>query len=202
MADTMTVTEPAGLEPDVCANGDGRPVVETGGKFGKGTYCESCLDQRRADGRARARDGKAPTRTRRTRTPRESAPSTPRQSRASLSPRLQSLLGTIGMAVFVVNQADGMAIMQGAVGLADALDALARENPQVRKVLEAALQTSAWSGVIVASASIVVPILSNHDLLPAVALPFTVAPPASADDATPSEPAHFDSAPGGTGAFG
>lgn len=76
----------------------------------------------------------------------------------------------------------GMALLPMAVGdhysahiiasraghLAEAWADLAKTNPGVRKVLEGMLQGGAWGGVILASGSVLVPILGHYGLLPPV----------------------------------
>jgi hypothetical protein len=101
----------------------------------------------------------------------------------------------------MLNMADGSAILAGAPALASALDDLAKENPRVRKVLEGMLATGAWSGVAIAAANIALPILANHDMMPAN--PFAMGSPAPAPDSEPEHaPPASESEFGTTGAFG
>lgn len=52
--------------------------------------------------------------------------------------------------------------------LAEAWADLAKQNPAVKRVLEGLLQGGAWGGVLLASGSIVVPILGHYGVLPAM----------------------------------
>lgn len=94
--------------------------------------------------------------------------------RTALKPRLQETIGAVGLGVTALGGMagnprvafDGAVVLDRAEPLAEALDALAKENPRVRKTLEMVLASSAWSGVAVASAGIVIPILANHGIIP------------------------------------
>jgi len=98
------------------------------------------------------------------------------RARVPLKPRLLEAIGGVGLMVSMVNPADGNAILAGAEQLAGALDNLARENPAVRRALEAALTGGAWSGVILAVAAIALPIAGNHGLIPQFG-PLSMLPP-------------------------
>jgi hypothetical protein len=179
-----------------------RPVSLVGGTFGRDSHCEQCLKDKREATRSGKTDKAPKRRTRRTSSTGPDAPPRPSSGRRqALAPRLEQLIGTVGFAVCMANMTDGTAILNGAPALASALDDLARENPRVRKVLEGLLATGAWSGVAIAAANIAMPILANHDMLPAV--PFAMGSPAPAPD---SEPEHEAPAPasefGGSGASG
>lgn len=101
----------------------------------------------------------APARTRTDR-----APKTGRKK--SLAKPLTEFFTSIGSFVAIANQADGIAIIEGAERLAKALDAVAKDNATVYKNLERMVTGSTWGGVIFAASAIVVPILANHNLLP------------------------------------
>lgn len=68
--------------------------------------------------------------------------------------------------VFVINQADGTAIITGAENLAKALNNVAKDNAAVYRNLERMLTGSAWGSVFVAAGAIALPIAANHNLLP------------------------------------
>jgi hypothetical protein len=158
-------------------------VLEAGGVFGRGKYCADHLDQKRREGQERRKaEGSTPRRPRRTSTDDadDRAPRA-RKPRSTLAPRLESLLGMVGIAVFAVNPIDGQAILTGAPELAAALDQLARENPAVKRVLEQLLATSAWGAVAMATAKILLPIAANHELLPGMGAraEFETVPPTS-----------------------
>lgn len=84
-----------------------------------------------------------------------------------LDKRLAELFGMIGLATFAVNQADGAAIIEHSEPIAKALQQLAKENPAVARFLNGLLQSSAWGGVIMATAPLVLKLCANHGLLPA-----------------------------------
>jgi hypothetical protein len=86
---------------------------------------------------------------------------------APLQGRLQEAIGGIGIAVALVNEIDGLSIIEGAERLSHALDKAAKQNPSVRRTLEAALTGGVWAEVVFASGAILVPIALNHRLLPA-----------------------------------
>ena len=100
----------------------------------------------------------------------------------NLRGRLTEQIAAIGVAVAIVNPTDGAAVLAGAEPLASALEQLARENDGARRALERMLAASAWGAVLTAVAGIAIPILANHELLPAAAAtvlsPTTVTPDA------------------------
>lgn len=100
----------------------------------------------------------------------ETAPKTtaqrggPRQ--APLQARLQEAIGGLGLLVVMVNEIDGLAIIQGAERLSISLDKAAKQNPSVRRTLEKALTGGVWAEVVFSVGAIAVPIALNHGLLP------------------------------------
>lgn len=66
----------------------------------------------------------------------------------------------------LVNQVDGVAILNGAEPLAKALNNVAKDNNVVYKNLERLVTGSAWGAVVMAAGGIVLPIVANHNLLP------------------------------------
>jgi len=87
--------------------------------------------------------------------------------RAGLESRLTENLCTIGTFVCVVDQVDGLAIVNGAPNLAASLAKAADSNPKVRDGLEKMLSAGVWSGVVGSLAAIAIPIMANHKMLPA-----------------------------------
>jgi len=83
-----------------------------------------------------------------------------------LAGRLTDSFTLIGIGVSAFHPADGAAVITGAPALADSLAKLADENPNMKRALEGAMQASAWGGVMVAAASIAIPIAANHGALP------------------------------------
>lgn len=99
-------------------------------------------------------------------TRRDRQPRTGGTRRKTLTKPLTEFFTTIGTVVSIANRVDGLAIIGGAERLAEALNAVAKDNPVVYRNLERMLTGSNWAGVIVASGAIVLPILANHHLLP------------------------------------
>lgn len=91
----------------------------------------------------------------------------PKTSRKkSLKKPLADLFTNIGTGVMILNKTDGMAIVEGADALADALNRVAQDNDAVYRNLERMVTGSAWGGVIMAVGAIALPIAINHNLLP------------------------------------
>lgn len=72
----------------------------------------------------------------------------------------------IGMTVSMFNQFDGMIIVQRAEPLGHAWANLCRQNKAVEKVIQSLLQTSAVGEVLMATSSVIIPIMANHEMLP------------------------------------
>lgn len=85
---------------------------------------------------------------------------------AKLKDKLVNMVVMVGVTVSTFDQFDGATIIGGAPDLADSLVALAAESPAVKKALETSMSSSAWLGVIIATAPMVVAILANHNVLP------------------------------------
>lgn len=84
----------------------------------------------------------------------------------SLKRPLTDLITSVGTGVAILNQADGIAIINGAEPLADALNNVAKDNDAVYRNLERMVTGSAWGGVFMALGGILLPIAANHNLLP------------------------------------
>lgn len=106
----------------------------------------------------------------------EESPVAPKgPSAGPLKAKLTGMIASLGTTVWTMGQArqspavvyDGTVIIARAEDLGAALDALAKENPRVRKALEAMVATSAWADVAMVSVSIVLPMLAAHGILPA-----------------------------------
>jgi hypothetical protein len=90
----------------------------------------------------------------------------PGAAKAPLQKRLQEAFGAIGIVVSVRNEYDGTCILTGAERLSIALDNLAKQNPAVRRTLEAVLAGGAYGEVLFAVSAILLPIAANHGVLP------------------------------------
>lgn len=106
------------------------------------------------------------TRPRKTRA--DSAPratsATPRQ--APLKRRLADAITTVGAMLLLISPADGALIIAGAEKQAAALDALAREQPAVKRALERLLTASVYGQLLAAFAPTLLGLAANHSMLP------------------------------------
>jgi len=88
-------------------------------------------------------------------------------SRAKLETKLTEFFGTTALFVgALVNQQDGEIILKNAESLAFNWAALAEENASVKRVLNSLMETNAWSGAILATAAVAIPIMDNHGFIP------------------------------------
>lgn len=83
-----------------------------------------------------------------------------------LDKELTEMFMLIGMLVSAVNQYDGMVILQNADTTAQAWAQLARTDKRIANVLDKLISTTAYSGVILATIKMAVPILANHGVVP------------------------------------
>lgn len=126
--------------------------------------------------------------------------------RRSLRDPLTELLTTLGLGVSVINGFDGQVIIFKAETVARELDDLARQNPQVHRVLSQLVAASAWGSVATVLASVAVPIAMNHGAIPANPLlvgafvPDELVP--LLDPPTPPEPAEPSGDPADNGHTG
>jgi hypothetical protein len=91
-----------------------------------------------------------------------SSVSPPRLREGHFVKPLTQLYTTIGLTLMPFDQACATAFVANAESCAKAMDALARENDAVRKALLALTQTSAWGGVLLAHAPIILMIATHH----------------------------------------
>lgn len=88
---------------------------------------------------------------------------TPR-SKPSLKGPLTEFYTTLGAGVFILNQADGVAVISHAESMAESLDNWGKVNSNVYKALDKLCTTGALGGVIAAHAPVILAILGNHDI--------------------------------------
>lgn len=100
-----------------------------------------------------------PTRRRRGRKPAVAA-------KRELSAAVQGIIGTVGVAVYAVDQHCGTIILDRGKPLADALAKLAQTRPNIAKMILASQAMGDWGGVVFASVNIAIPIMAHHKLLP------------------------------------
>jgi len=90
-----------------------------------------------------------------------------RTAKRDLKSRLEESFGMLGLLLYAFDPYDGQVILTNAPRLAESLTNLAKANPTVRKILEAALAAGAWSEVLsVVIGGVLGPILIHHELLP------------------------------------
>ena len=134
--------------------------------------CEVCQTPLTYGGR-----GRKPTRCAEHKKSGSRAPSTPRAGTTSgrwqqpLSDALLSQFAMIGVAVYAFDNFDGQAILNGSPALAQSLVGAAEHNPKVRRALETFVTAGAWAGVASAVLAIAIPILQNHNVIPAIPFP-------------------------------
>lgn len=105
-------------------------------------------------------------------TPPASPKSPPRVTRGRNDTQLRNDLAQYISAVSLIPMTFGdiysaQVISTRAEYLAEAYTDLAKQNPKVRKALEAMMSGGAWGGAIVATASVLIPIAGHHGLIPA-----------------------------------
>lgn len=87
----------------------------------------------------------------------------PRTASGRLEEKLEDLFSTIALPFAIAGDMHCANIVaQGAPKMATAWVALADENPGVKRVLTKLTEGSAWGGVIVATASVALPIAAHH----------------------------------------
>jgi len=84
----------------------------------------------------------------------------------NLQKQLEDQFMTMGMMLSMVDQFDGELVAENASELAEAWYKLAQQNKAVKRILEGIMETGAWSGVIMTTAAIAIPIADNHGLIP------------------------------------
>lgn len=98
------------------------------------------------------------------------AENTKRQSEsiAKIDGMLDIVLSGAGMMAMQYNRADGMIIISGKDRLKASIIELCKQDKRIRDMLLDMATSSAYVGVIIASASIIIPILANHNLIPPI----------------------------------
>lgn len=96
----------------------------------------------------------------------KNASSSKAPSFAAIETQLTATVAAIGMAVSMRNEIDGQIIVEGAEAFSKGWVELAKTNPAVKKALVALVAGSTWTGAIMGTAAIAVPIMANHKMLP------------------------------------
>jgi hypothetical protein len=90
----------------------------------------------------------------------------PRGRPIALESELEEFFTQLGAGVMILNQFDGLVIIQQANENASALARLANKNAKVKKALEALTNVSSMGAVVGVIGGTAVPILMNHGVLP------------------------------------
>lgn len=112
---------------------------------------------------------------------------------SKIGDELDSTIGAIGVAVMMTgDEYCGTIILERGQVLTGALVTLAKQNPRVKKLLSAMVKTSTWTGVTMASLSILLPVAAHHGLIPEAAAAIFLkghmaAHPETEADAVPSD---------------
>lgn len=94
---------------------------------------------------------------------------------ANLEAKLTESVKGLGMALATAGQIDdGMILISRGPALCSAWADVAESNAQVKRVLTALVTTGVWSGVILSSASVALPIIQNHGIANGVPNPFVL----------------------------
>lgn len=80
---------------------------------------------------------------------------------------VEMLLMAMGIGVAALNEEDGATVIKGSPNLAKALANASEKNPKLRSFLEKLTTGAAYTELVIAVSAIVLPILANHNLLPA-----------------------------------
>jgi hypothetical protein len=93
-------------------------------------------------------------------------PKRPRGRPIALESELEEFFTQLGAGVMILNQFDGLVVIQQAHENAAALAKLANKNAKVKKALEALTNVSSMGAVVGVIGGTAVPILMNHGVLP------------------------------------
>jgi hypothetical protein len=102
----------------------------------------------------------------------------PRGRPPELQKQLEDLFLGIGlMTAGAVNEFDGEVIRDNAAALAENWAKVAQSNATVKKFLTSFMETGAWSGAIMSTAAVAIPIMQNHGAIPGnIPTPFKTPP--------------------------
>lgn len=112
---------------------------------------------------------------------------------SKIGDELDSTFGAIGVAVMMTgDEYCGTIILERGQVLSGALVTLAKQNPRVKRLLSAMVKTTTWTGVTMASLSILMPVAAHHGLIPPAAAQIflkdhVAAHPETGTDAVPSD---------------
>lgn len=112
--------------------------------------------------------------------PKESKPKSdrPRGRPPELQKQLEDLfLGIALMTGGAINEFDGEVIRDNAESLAENWNKVAQSNAAVKRFLTSMMETGSWSGAIMSTSAVVIPIMQNHGVIPGnIPTPFKTPP--------------------------
>jgi hypothetical protein len=102
----------------------------------------------------------------------------PRGRPPELQKQLEDLFLGIGlMTGGAINEFDGEVIRDNAEALAENWNKVAQSNAAVKRFLTSMMETGAWSGAIMTTAAVAIPIMQNHGVIPGnIPTPFKTPP--------------------------
>jgi hypothetical protein len=108
-----------------------------------------------------------------------------------LAEKLTDVYATLGMALSLVNERDGLVVLDEAEACAASMVKLSNEYPRVRALLEGAATGSALFAVLIAHGRIARRIAENHGVIPALPPAGSIAVPDGGGAPFPFDPAEF-----------
>lgn len=85
-----------------------------------------------------------------------------------LQKQLEDMIMMAGlMTAGAINEFDGEVIRDNAASLAEAWYKVSQTNATVKRILQSMTETGAWSGAVMSTAAIAIPIMQNHGAIPA-----------------------------------
>lgn len=113
---------------------------------------------------------------------------------AELVGQITQLLALVGVALMMLDEFDGLVVINHAAKVADSVAAVAETSPGVKKAIESAVAGSAWSAVVLSALPIAIAIMANHGILPdglrevgGVPIPDEPSGPAAASTPSPAD---------------
>jgi hypothetical protein len=91
------------------------------------------------------------------------------------------------MTAGAINEFDGEVIRDNAASLAEAWYKVSQTNATVKRILQSMTETGAWSGAVMSTAAIAIPIMQNHGAIPD-SVPHPFKKPLRLQTATPNAP--------------
>jgi hypothetical protein len=99
--------------------------------------------------------------------PRKAATGAPRRTARDYRPGVLGIAQTVCLPLTFAAPADAWAVQAYAPGLAEALNDLAKERPEVAAMLDRLMEAGPYGALIAATVPLLVQLASNHGLIPA-----------------------------------